>query len=94
MKTSGRLTLFGLKRVHSFDRNKALRGRDNFKCLIWSGQWSQYWGPNSRGYTPYKPGAAPPNHTEAGIYTFAEALDSTWHCGREKRITFEFLTAK
>lgn len=52
---------------------------------IWSGQWGSYWAPERNGYTR--------RIEEAGVYTLADALDASGHCGPEKRICYEFLPA-
>jgi hypothetical protein len=85
-----KVTLKGLKARYDSILSAIARSPIREKrVLIWSGQHGQYWGQNRCGYTPYQPGMAPPNHSEAGIYKLQEALEATWHCGPEKRITFE-----
>ena len=50
---------------------------------IYSKEHNAYWRPLASGYTTdiYK----------AGIYSFYEAFEYTYHCGNEKGIYFEFL---
>lgn len=48
---------------------------------IWSGEHNAWWRANCRGYTIYS--------SAAGLYSFADALANTRHCGPEKRIFFE-----
>lgn len=87
-----KVTLNGLSR--KFKTKVDMRSHPKYwgrRCLIYSGEWQQYWGPDRCGYTPYKPGTAPPRHTEAGVYDFEDAVDATFHCGPEKKIEFHFL---
>jgi hypothetical protein len=51
--------------------------------LIFSGQWDSFCRENQSGYTY--------NKSDAGIYTFEEAFNSTLHCGNEKQIFHQFL---
>lgn len=53
------------------------------KVYIWSGQWGAYWGKNYCGYTN--------KIADVGIYPIEDAWAHTYHCGLEKRISFEFL---
>ncbi|MGE4296812.1 MAG: hypothetical protein AB7E47_02185 [Desulfovibrionaceae bacterium] len=50
---------------------------------IYSGQWSAWWRENACGYTD--------DVLQAGVYTFSDALAVSDHCGREKRIVYEFM---
>jgi len=42
-----------------------------------------FWREQRAGYTDVK--------SSAGIYTFADALDASFHCGAEKRIQYMFV---
>lgn len=94
MKIPKLVTLNGLKRKRDgvtipFEEAKALHlGK---KVYIYSGQWQQYWGINGSGYTPYTPENPKEGHSVAGIYTWEDALARTWHCGPEKKISYEFI---
>ena len=50
---------------------------------IWSDEWRCYWRPSRAGYTT--------DVAQAGIYRLDDALDASGHCGREKKIAYEFL---
>ena len=50
---------------------------------IWSDEWRSYWRPNRSGYTT--------DVAQAGIYRLDDAIDASGHCGREKKIVYEFL---
>ncbi|HEV7293080.1 MAG TPA: hypothetical protein VGN79_12245 [Devosia sp.] len=52
---------------------------------IWSGEWSAWWRPESRGYTD--------DITQAGIYSFEDAWATSAHCGPEKKIAYEIVEA-
>lgn len=54
------------------------------KVLIRSQEWAAWWRPNRGGYTM--------NRNEAGVYTLADALDASAHCGPEKHIFYETVT--
>lgn len=53
------------------------------KVYIYSGQHKAYWRANAQGYCLFK--------SEAGVYSFEDALNLTMHCGNEKQIFFHFL---
>lgn len=55
--------------------------RANRLVRIISGGW--YWRKSRAGYTDLK--------ESAGIYTFADAMDASFHCGPEKMVVYEFL---
>lgn len=42
-----------------------------------------FWKRNRRGYTGER--------DQAGVYTFADALNASAHCGPEKHVIYEFL---
>ena len=44
-----------------------------------------YWRNNRCGYTS--------SRSDAGVYTFADALDASAHCGPEKWVQYEFVGA-
>ena len=52
---------------------------------IYSGEHGTYWGAKGEGYTI--------RANEAGVFTLADAIALTGHCGPEKRIELEPVTA-
>lgn len=48
--------------------------------MIWSAEWRAWWRPKAQGYTG--------NPHEAGVFPFDEAWARSYHCGREKRISY------
>ena len=48
------------------------------EVVIWSGEHGAFWRADGKGYTD--------DHTQAGIYTRADAESRTSHCGPEKQI--------
>lgn len=52
-------------------------------CRIWSAEWGLYWRPNGCGYTVHP--------DQIGIYTLADALRRSGHCGPEKHIFYELI---
>jgi hypothetical protein len=77
--------------IHQSEARKEWRARmekmvaDNpkAKVRIHSGQWGQYWGKNSAGYTN--------NPDHIGIYTIEDAWKRVAHCGIEKKIEFQLI---
>ncbi|WP_183001685.1 hypothetical protein [Pseudomonas sp. UMC65] len=76
-----RRTLHGLKTKGSLTKWRAERGQRLVR--IWSGEWQCYWRANGCGYTT--------DVSEAGIYTFDEAVKFSGHCSHEKQIAYCFL---
>lgn len=74
-------TLFGLKRRGILNKWRDEHGTKLVR--IWSGEWRLYWRPNGAGYTP--------DSGEAGVYTLADAIQRTRHCGPEKHIVYRFI---
>lgn len=74
-----RLTLERIKR--SALARKLLLGRAEVR--IWSNQWLAWWRPRCSGYTD--------DPEQAGIYSGAEAFQSTSHAGPEKGIQYELI---
>lgn len=54
-------------------------------CAIWSGEHGSWWSAEGRGYTRVR--------ERAGRYTIGQAYEHARHCGPEKQIAFERLTA-
>jgi len=76
-----RRTLHGLKTKGSLAKWLAERG--DRLVRIWSGEWECWWRANGCGYTT--------DISEAGIYTFDEAVKFSGHCSHEKEISYHFL---
>lgn len=58
--------------------NILLAHKPDAPCKIWSGEWLMWWCADAKGYTS--------DCTKAGVYTITEAVERTYHCGKEKRI--------
>jgi hypothetical protein len=74
------------RRLESIKRKGGERVWDKIagrRVLIWSGEHNAWWREGFSGYAI--------NRHKAGIYDAKEAIDGTWHCGREKKISFEAL---
>lgn len=70
--------------LESIKANPELESRfSELKCRIFSHQWGYYWREKACGYG---------KKSEAGIYTFKDALKRTHHCGPEKGIWFELIS--
>lgn len=65
------------------DKRESWAGRT---VRIWSGEWKAFWRSNSAGYT-YETDSA-------GLYSFEDAWKATSHCGPEKKIKFELVSAQ
>ena len=76
-----RRTLHGLKTKGTLAKWRAERGQRLVR--IWSGEWQCWWRANGCGYTT--------DVSEAGIYTFDEAVKFSGHCSHEKGIAYHFL---
>lgn len=73
-------TLNGLKRAGTLEKWRTEKG--SLKVHIFSGQWAAWWRPGGAGYTT--------DIKQAGVYSMAEAIERTAHCGAEKRIIYQF----
>ena len=51
--------------------------------LIRSGEWGAYFRPNNMGFTD--------KSSDAGIFKFTDAFNSTMHCSAEKQISFQII---
>ncbi|MEE5046270.1 hypothetical protein V2J81_23210 [Pseudomonas alliivorans] len=76
-----RRTLHGLQSKGTLQKWRAEQGHRPVR--IWSGEWQCYWRANGCGYTTVK--------SEAGIYTFDDAVKYSGHCSHEKQIAYLFL---
>lgn len=76
-----RIALTRLKRSKAGMRWAFDPVRAEKRVMIRGGGW--YWRPNRSGHTDQA--------SEAGVYTFADALDASSHCGAEKSIVYEFV---
>lgn len=79
-----RVTLNGINRKGLVE----WRGRERFlgkTVRIWSAEHRAWWRPNGNGYTSQP--------DQAGLYDFADAYDATKHCGPEKQIAYEVVSA-
>lgn len=59
------------------------KGRERWlskRVSIWSREHHAWWRPNGCGYTT--------KAEEAGTWSFADAYDTTKHCGPEKKIVY------
>jgi len=74
-------TLQGIKNLKRVDYWRFTHG--DKKCYIYSKEWHRYWRANGNGYTD--------KVEEAGVYTLAEAIKWTHHCGPEKKIEYRFI---
>lgn len=74
-------TLQGIKNLKRIPYWRFTHG--NKKCHIYSKEWHRYWRANGSGYTE--------DIKEAGVYTLAQALDCSSHCGPEKKIEYRFI---
>jgi hypothetical protein len=83
-KKMQRVTLNGIQR-----RGLAnWRARDkwlNRRVSIWSREHTAWWQPGGHGYTD--------KAEEAGTWDFADAYETTKHCGPEKKIVFYAVAA-
>lgn len=79
--TGLRITLHGLKSKGTLAEWRAEKGQRLVR--IWSDEWQSYWRANGCGYTT--------DVSEAGIYTFDEAVKFSGHCSHEKGIAYYFL---
>lgn len=70
-----------LERINTSAGWKWAESRFNRLVRIVGDGW--YWRPNRCGYTDCI--------CQAGIYTLADALNASSHCGTEKHIVYEFL---
>lgn len=76
-------TLTGLKRAGTL--RKWAEEQGDRLVWIYSREWSAYWRPNGSGYTA--------SVEQAGVYTLADAIKRSGHCGPEKRIVYRFIPA-
>ena len=75
-----------LRRMETFRRGAAKATREAWATVrIWSGQWGAWWCPEGEGYTDQP--------DRAGVYTLSDACAWTFHCGPEKQIRFERVSA-
>lgn len=74
-----RVTLNGIKRRGLYE----WKGREWWvtrRVRIWSREHLAWWRPEGKGYTG--------DADQAGLYDFADAYDTTKHCGPEKQIVY------